>query len=138
MDLYGLDGFNNSDLVLRSRQICLSRDKPDRLSAVHRGWSVGARLPARTTVKEVSATKRLTQVVTARPASSSPSRVQRVAFRAAHVHRPCEQMHDYVATAQDRYRNYDIDQSFFQGELSGTHASGVLCSRSLARPLRWL
>jgi hypothetical protein len=54
-----------------------------------------------------------------------------MAGRATHVHCPGEQMHNDVATAQDRYRQSNIDKSVFQGELSdGTHAAGVLCSSS--------
>jgi hypothetical protein len=41
-----------------------------------------------------------------------------MAVRATHVHCPGEQMHDDVAAAQDRYRQSNIDKSFFQGELS--------------------
>lgn len=73
--------------------------------------------------------------MTALPACTSASGVQGMARRATHVHCPGEQMHDDVAPAEDRHRQSNIDKSFFQGELSGTHASGVLSSGSLTRTL---
>ena len=49
---YGVDGFNRFDFVLRGGQIWLSRDRPNRLPPLHRGWSAVAGLPARAIVQK--------------------------------------------------------------------------------------